>query len=97
MYVADSWSDLWNDKRGQVRPTAEPTTAEVVYQRFRETDSYGEYLQGDDEIYMIFKVQTPEGEKHFKKFGYQSSYGDMGWDGPVVEVYPKTKTITVWE
>lgn len=92
MYVANDWDNLFEGRNIKVSPVEESRTAEFVEAKGRETDSYGEYYQGDDEIYVIFKV----GDRYFKKFGYQSSYGGRTWDGGVIEVFPETKTVTVF-
>ena len=48
-------------------------------------------------LYIVFHVDGPGGEKWFKKTGFYQSYEGAYWDGPMVEVFPQTKTITVWD
>lgn len=93
MYTSSKWDSLFEGSSVQVQPLANGTDAEYVDSKGRETDSYGDYIEGDTEIWVIFKV----GERYFKKFGYQSSYGGREWDGGCVEVFPETKTITVFK
>lgn len=100
MYTSDNWDRLFEYDKGTVVPTSVKLDAIVVDKGNRPTDHYGEYMQGEDECWMIFKVIEPSGkERFFKKTGTQSSYGDeRDWSwGTTTEVFPKTKTITVWE
>lgn len=43
--------------------------------------------------YIVFKV----GNNYFKKTGTGDSYGDVSWDGDLIPVQVKTKTIEVFE
>ena len=54
--------------------------------------------EGDQsEVFVIFQSRLDESEV-FKKTGYANSYTDEHyWDGPIVQVRPVEKTITVWE
>jgi hypothetical protein len=78
----------------KVIPVATGTDATVVEVKKRAYDErYGEYFQGDDEVYIIFQV----GNRFFKKTGTMDSYDEnFSWDGPVVEVFGTTKTVTVF-
>lgn len=97
MYTAKNayvWENLAAGRPVEVFPVAtEPVTAEFVQFKDREKDHYGDYLQDDREMFVIFKV----GDRYFKKYGDKSSYGDEAWDGECVEVFPTTKTIQVFE
>lgn len=73
-----------------VESSVSPVPAEIVEIKHRETDRWGEYLQGEGEIYAIFKV----GDRYFRQYGYKSSYGDdVSFGGVVEEVYPEEKTV----
>lgn len=94
MYAANSWDDLWDNGKTQVSPLIDTSVAVLVSKTERERDSYGDYNEGDGEIYMVFQV----GDRFFRKEGYQSSYGDdRSWDGAVVEVFPREFTSVVYE
>jgi len=97
MYVMNNWQRMFDGGVGtthKVVPVATGTDATVVEVKTRTVDTrYGEYLQGDDEVYVIFQV----GDKFFKKTGTMDSYDEnFSWDGPVVEVFGTTKTVTVF-
>jgi hypothetical protein len=96
MYVSNNWQKMFDAGLGtshKVIPVNLGTDATVVEVKKRETDHYGEYYQGDDEVYIIFQV----GDRFFKKTGTMDSYDeDFSWDGPVVEVFGSTKTVTVF-
>lgn len=97
MYLSNNWHKMFEAGLGsshKVIPVATGTDATVVEVKTRAYDErYGEYLQGDDEVYVIFQV----GDKFFKKTGTMSSYDEVfSWDGPVVEVFGTTKTVTVF-
>lgn len=50
--------------------------------------------QGDTfETYIVVRV----GDNYFKKIGHGDSYGEITWDGDLVPVTPKVKTIEVFE
>ena len=53
----------------------------------------------DQEVHMIFRLETPgTSDRFFKKVGTTDSYGGGEWDRfPLIEVYPTEKTITVYE
>lgn len=93
MFSSTDWDKIYNGSDGKVMPFSDAKPAKHVYSKTRETDSYGDYIEGEGEIFLVFEVDG----KFYKKFGYQSSYGGREWDGGVVEVQPVTKTITVWE
>ena len=94
MYASNNWDHLSAGRSIQVAPLNETVQAEYVSFKDRDKDSYGDYYQGDDTVYVIFKV----GDRFFKKIGYKSSYSEqMTWDGECIEVFPKTKTIQVFE
>lgn len=95
MFASSDWDDLYEGRHGEVAPLANTKVAKPVESKGREVDSYGEYLQGEGEIYVIFEVDG----KYYKKFGYQSSYGydERTWDGAVVEVQKIVKTVEVFE
>lgn len=93
MFTSDGWDKLYAGVSAEVVPTSGGVMAKPVHVHNRPTDSFGEYFEGEGEIFVIFKV----GDKYYRKNGYESSYGDRTWDGDVVEVHPKTKTIQVWE
>lgn len=94
MYSSTAWSRLAGGRSVKVSPLGDPVDAEFVQFIDRKVDpQYGEYYQDDREMSVIFKV----GDRYFKKFGEKSSYGDESWDGEVVEVFPTTKTIQVFE
>jgi hypothetical protein len=97
MYASDDWNAMFDAGLGsthKVVPLAQGTEAKVVEVRNRPKDGYyDEYLQGDDEIYVIFQV----GDRFFKKTGTLSSYDEIRtWDGPVTEVFGTTKQVTVF-
>lgn len=85
------WERLF-DGQSVSLTTGNPVPVKHVHSKTRETDSYGEYMQGDEDVFVIFELNG----KFYKKSGYQDSYGGSTWDGPVVEVTPITKTIQVW-
>lgn len=94
MFVSNDWDRLVQGKEIKVAPLNEAVTAKFVFFKDRETDSYGEFYEGDSEVYVIFEVDG----KFYKKIGYKSSYGyEISWAGDPVEVQPKTKTIQVFE
>lgn len=50
--------------------------------------------EGDgDTRYLVFKL----GSQFFRKDGYYASYDGSVWDGDFYEVFPREKTITVYE
>lgn len=99
MYTSDNWDYLFERGSGTVVPTSVKLDAVVVEKEDRPRDHYGDYMQDENECWMIFKVVENGKERFFKKTGTQSSYGDeRDWSwGTTTEVFPKTKTITVWE
>lgn len=62
-------------------------------------DYYGEYPQGSTAAaYLLFKVTDKSGAVAFvRKSGEFDSYGSLSWDGPITEVKPIEKTVTVYE
>jgi hypothetical protein len=96
MYTTDNWNRLFRGGVGsthKVVPLAQGTEATVLEVHERPSDNYGEYFQGDDEVYIIFQV----GDRFFKKTGRMDSYDEiLTWDGPVTEVFGTTKTVTVF-
>jgi hypothetical protein len=96
MYASDNWDAMFTRGLGsqhKVVPLAQGTEAIVVERHERPTDGYGDYLQSDDEIYVIFQV----GDRFFKKTGRMDSYDEIRtWDGPVTEVFGETKQVTVF-
>lgn len=96
MYATNDWDELFRGGLGYVAdvyPLVNPGQATVVEIHERATDGYGEPLQGEDEIYIIFEVDG----RFFKKTGSQGSYDEnRSWDGSVREVFGSTKTITVF-
>lgn len=55
-------------------------------------ESYGGMDKGSD-IWVVFKL----GEQLFKKSGFYASHYGTDWDGPLIEVKPVEKVITVFE
>lgn len=52
----------------------------------------------DYEVWFVIKVTSLDGtERFFKKNGYYNSYEGHDWDGSFDEVFPQTKTVTVYE
>ncbi len=52
----------------------------------------------DYEVWFVIKVtDLDENERFFRKTGYHSSYEGYDWDGGFSEVFPKQKTVTVYE
>jgi hypothetical protein len=96
MYTTDNWDAMFRSGLGSkhnVVPLAQGTEATVVEVHNRPTDGYGDYLQSEDEIYVIFQV----GNRFFKKTGRMDSYDEIrSWDGPVTEVFGTTKTVIVF-
>lgn len=96
MYVANDWDKLFQGGVGtthKVVPVATGTDAVILEVHGRPKDQYGEAMQGDEECYIIFQV----GDRFFKKTGYEDSYDEeRTWNGPVVEVFGTTKTVTVF-
>lgn len=97
MYLTNNWQELFDGGLGSthdVVPQATGTTAKVVEVKSRAfNEGYGEYVQGDDEVHVIFEVDG----RFFKKTGTMDSYDEkFSWDGPVTEVYGHTKTVTVF-
>lgn len=97
MYLSNNWQKLYDSGLGSthdVVPQATGTKATVVEVKSRAyNEGYGEYVQGDDEVYVIFQVE----DRFFKKTGSMSSYDEVyAWDGPVTEVFGHTKSITVF-
>lgn len=93
MYAANSWDELWEKGKTLVTPLTDTTTAVLVSKTERETDSYGDFIQGEGEVSMVFQV----GDRFFKKTGYQGSYDDeRSWDGGVSEVFPVERTVVTY-
>lgn len=100
MFASSDWTKLLEGRSIQVAPLTQTVTAEFVHFQDRKTDDGSgydgdNYIEGESECYVIFKV----GEKYYKKCGYKSSYGynEIDWNGPCTEVEPIIKTIQVWE
>lgn len=55
-------------------------------------ESRGGMDQGSD-IWVVFRL----GDQLFKKSGFYASHYGTDWDGPLVEVKPVEKTVTVFE
>lgn len=93
MYVANNWDNLFYGKVGskhEVIPAETKAVAEIIETKARVTDFYGDFVQGEDDVYVIFKV----GDRFFKKTGTMGSYDDeISWSGPVVEVFAEAKTV----
>lgn len=96
MYVSNNWDRLYEAGAGtvhKVAPVDQSLNATILEVRSRPKDPEGEAYQYDDECYIIFQV----GDRFFKKTGTESSYDEERyWDGPVVEVFGTTKTVTVF-
>lgn len=45
----------------------------------------------------IFQVDGPAGKQFFQITGHYSSYDGFDWDGPLLEVFAKKKTVYVYE
>lgn len=45
------------------------------------------------ETYIVVKI----GDNYFKKTGTGDSYGEVTWDGELVNVTPREKKIVIWE
>lgn len=94
MYIVENWAALSQGRSQPAIPIVASGTAELVEFKERPQDHYGEYLEGERECYVIFKV----GDRYFKKTGDQSSYGDeIDWSyGNPVEVFPKVVEVTTF-
>jgi hypothetical protein len=96
-YVQDNWKvdvdgiESWHELKWGA--TAEiPGLGKVV-----RVDDYGGEGQGND-YWVAFSVTQGDVTRHFRMDGYYSSYGDGGvFENDLKEVWPKQKTITVWE
>ena len=53
-------------------------------------------LKSDCVCWLVFSLTDGIKWRYFKKEG-SSCWGDLVWDGALTEVYPETKTITVFE
>lgn len=52
----------------------------------------------DYEVWFVIKVSGLDGtERFFRKNGYYNSYEGHEWDGSFDEVFPQTKTVTIYE
>lgn len=57
-------------------------------------DSYGDIPSGVEfETFIIFEING----RYFRKEGTGDSYGRVTWNGTFKEVFPKAKTVTVYE
>lgn len=56
-------------------------------------DSYGDVIPSDD-VQVVIKL--PDG-RHFLRKGYRDSYGYTEFSGPVLEVDPQPRTVTVYD
>lgn len=92
MYTNVDWEGL---RYGRVVRNDEGNVISFVEFNGRERDSYGEAYEGEGECFLIFS----DGDKFYKKHGYESSYeNDVDWSwGAVNEVKPKTVIKTVFE
>ncbi len=80
--------------------TIEGWTAEVVDSKIKyDSGDISDYYDGDlpqgttFEVFVVVKV----GEGFFKKTGTGDSYGAISWDGDLLPVVPKVKTVEVYE
>lgn len=94
------WS--WGGTRSTSRTFGDLTIELVDSQTddSREGDGYyGEYSQGSTApAYLLFKVTDKFGAVAFvRKSGEFDSYGHLSWHGPITEVKPIEKTVTVYE
>lgn len=55
---------------------------------------------GGDTVSLVFRVQAIDGfqgVRYFEKSGFYASYEGTEYDGPLIEVRPVQKTVTVFE
>ena len=82
-YPVTEWSEIYGEGRMLV-------DGEVV--NFNVIEQVGGEGQGDH-MHVVFQV----GDQLFKKSGYHVSHDGSYWDGPLEEVRPVEKTVTVYE
>ncbi len=80
---------------------SKPTTVQVelVTVEYIDGETGGEdfFAGGEGEIYHLIKVTTGDNIQYFKKTGMYYSFAGSEWNDDWVEVFPKKKTITVYE
>lgn len=111
VYVASTWNEIkcegfvesvyhqtghpLNPAWGHFEKISEFTTIDGLGDTYLE-DSYGGQGQGD-EYWLVIRVENGGKSRWFKKPGYYQSYSGGELDGNLYEVFPKQKTVTVWE
>ena len=81
-----------NNEAGDYEIQEELKKHKLVY---KVVDEVGNREGGGDYSHLVFYVV--EEDKYYKLEGYYSSYNGTYWNGFVTEVYPKEKTIIVYE
>lgn len=88
-YSGGGWNFWYGESHGSVT-LAPDLDAEVI--------AKGGPTGYDYEVWFVIKVTSLDGtERFFKKNGYYNSYEGHNWDGSFDEVFPQTKTVTVYE
>lgn len=63
----------------------------------RNVNTAEEQGEGEQPVNLVFAVDTPGERNYYAKHGYGDSYGEITWQGPFKQVFPKQKTVTVYE
>ncbi|QNN99277.1 hypothetical protein SEA_FAUST_205 [Streptomyces phage Faust] len=78
------YESLWDGEVSELR---------TPYGTVKRIHSSTDYEDGLEQRIMIIQV----GDRHFRKVGYYNSWDSSNWDGDLVEVRPREKTVTVYE
>jgi hypothetical protein len=78
------YSSLWD---------GEASVLKTPYGDVRSIHTSTDYEDGLEQRIMIIQV----GDRYFRKIGYYNSWDSSNWDGELVEVRPREKTVTVYE
>lgn len=97
-YMADpperyysKWREEWVDTYTRRDKVAVPDLGLVSL-----AETFGGEGQGD-QYYIVLRIDMEEGVRYFKVDGWYQSYAGGELDGPLFEVTPVEKTITVYE
>lgn len=94
-YPEDFWFDVGDpifNEPTEVR--ANVVTVEAIDKQLGGEDVFP---GGQGEIYVVLKLTVDGREQFFKRSGTYASHCGTDWDDELVEVFPKQKSITVYE
>jgi hypothetical protein len=89
-YGEDAAAEFWSELK--YKSDRYTVIVDGVDYKAEHVDSYGGMDKGSD-IWVVFRL----GDQLFKKSGFYASHYGTDWDGPLVEVKPVEKTVTVFE